>query len=824
MIRFVWFVAFSLLAPFSASSLPAAPPPRQWCDNSAGLPPVSNQEVGGSCYAWAAAYYHLTYVQGQEFGWDLTDPAHQCSPAFVYNLTNGGVDNGASEGTNARADAFHVFESMGCATMADMPYSPTGYLDFPTEAAFRSGMRFRSLGTATISTRTVEGVQELKEHLLAGNTAVLGILCFANFPNIIAYDTTYCVAEALGSRLYWHDVCVVGFDDARVTADGIGAFRIVNSFGPQWGDSGFFWMSYEAVMSSRTSYGYVLYAQDRIGYEPALAARIGISHGDRYAMRFDVGLGAPEDPLLLRRFFDFNPMSESGHVYYPPDAAVLLDITDALAFIDPAAPNAFFIRAWDTDPGDGRAGALNVVWIEDMSAGIGAMSTDAPCLLPDDADVVVSMSVNWAAPPPSGLTATLDPASGAVDLAWQPPADVSGLLRYRVYMNGAWIDSTETPSSSVPLPSSGLYLIVVSAVHEIGESLQPLIAVCWENAYGIPFTADFEEGLEGWAVQYEGNNAPIIVDAPVHGGSHAVGVRGSNAGITALSREFAPVGGLEFDAWFNLARYPLPGAGMGGAIGIQDTMETLYALFIDGAGHLWYGTISPDASVAPLDTATTYARNVWYRHRLHARGGSLHAMVATDQGDVLYNGILATTTLPFSGVGFGALALNGGWNYFDDVWLAAWDGSGTSVFTSVAETGQPYAIVVAEALVDGEPLSPGDEIGIFDGALCVGAAVVDGTWPLIVDAWGSQDGGPGFIEGHPIIAAIWRAADDSVYAARMRFDVGDGTFGDGIFSRVRLAGGTVDGDEANSGPQEFTLRVGAANPCSHELAFTLGMP
>ena len=63
--------------------------PASW-ENFQGIPPVGNQVVAGSCYAWAAAYYYLTHLQYQEYGWDVTDPAHQCSPAFVYNLTNGG--------------------------------------------------------------------------------------------------------------------------------------------------------------------------------------------------------------------------------------------------------------------------------------------------------------------------------------------------------------------------------------------------------------------------------------------------------------------------------------------------------------------------------------------------------------------------------------------------------------------------------------------------------------------------------------------------------------------------------------------------------------
>lgn len=79
---------------------------RTSCDNSVGLPPVGDQVVAGSCYAWAVAYYHGSYLQGQDYGWDLTDPAHQCSPAFVYNLTNGGRDNANYDGQQPRHDAF----------------------------------------------------------------------------------------------------------------------------------------------------------------------------------------------------------------------------------------------------------------------------------------------------------------------------------------------------------------------------------------------------------------------------------------------------------------------------------------------------------------------------------------------------------------------------------------------------------------------------------------------------------------------------------------------------------------------------------------------
>jgi hypothetical protein len=34
-------------------------------DNSAGLPPVGNQQTQGSCTAWAIGYYHATHIENR---------------------------------------------------------------------------------------------------------------------------------------------------------------------------------------------------------------------------------------------------------------------------------------------------------------------------------------------------------------------------------------------------------------------------------------------------------------------------------------------------------------------------------------------------------------------------------------------------------------------------------------------------------------------------------------------------------------------------------------------------------------------------------------
>ncbi|NIR02473.1 MAG: hypothetical protein GTN78_20115, partial [Gemmatimonadales bacterium] len=62
------------------------------------FPPIGDQETQSSCTAWAACYYYDTYLQAMDGGHDVSggDPEHVCSPAFMYPLVNGGVDEGAN--------------------------------------------------------------------------------------------------------------------------------------------------------------------------------------------------------------------------------------------------------------------------------------------------------------------------------------------------------------------------------------------------------------------------------------------------------------------------------------------------------------------------------------------------------------------------------------------------------------------------------------------------------------------------------------------------------------------------------------------------------
>ena len=55
------------------------------------LPPAGNQGAQASGTAWAIGYFAASYVHSQN---NQNKEEYQCSPAFIYNSLNNGVDRG----------------------------------------------------------------------------------------------------------------------------------------------------------------------------------------------------------------------------------------------------------------------------------------------------------------------------------------------------------------------------------------------------------------------------------------------------------------------------------------------------------------------------------------------------------------------------------------------------------------------------------------------------------------------------------------------------------------------------------------------------------
>ncbi|MBZ0264497.1 S8 family peptidase, partial [bacterium] len=113
-------------------------------------------------------------------------------------------------------------------------------------------------------------------------------------------------------------------------------------------------------------------------------------------------------------------------------------------------------------------------------------------------------------------------------------------------------------------------------------------------------------------------------------------------------------------------------------------------------------------------------------------------------------------------------------------------------FDPVPDTGRPYAIIVEDAVVEEEAIAVGDEIGIFDGELCVGARAFNGEYPFPMTAWQADDaqGLPGYTAQNRIRYEIWLADENITVPAEAAYinNMGNGRFGFGPYSDIILDG------------------------------------
>lgn len=110
-------------------------------------------------------------------------------------------------------------------------------------------------------------------------------------------------------------------------------------------------------------------------------------------------------------------------------------------------------------------------------------------------------------------------------------------------------------------------------------------------------------------------------------------------------------------------------------------------------------------------------------------------------------------------------------------------------FQPVPPNEQPYTIRIQSASLNGQTMQQGDEIGIFDGPLCVGAVSISGEWPLNLISWQANpdEGEQGFIVGHNMEFILWVADLDREFNPDVTYIAGNGRFGFGSFTEVILS-------------------------------------
>jgi C1A family cysteine protease len=203
--------------------------------NMAGMmPAIRDQGNLGSCTGFAARNV-IGYTQRRQHRKALFDP----SPLFIYfeeRRLEGTVDSDA--GATIRS-AIKVANASGAAPEEVWPYRVERFQDRPPQevydaAAVHQALRYERVG---------RNLGQLKAVLARRVPIILGIGVYDSFFSPSVEKTGVVPMPRPGEALLGgHAVVVQGYDDPRRR------FYMRNSWGPDWGAAGSFWLPYDYLL------------------------------------------------------------------------------------------------------------------------------------------------------------------------------------------------------------------------------------------------------------------------------------------------------------------------------------------------------------------------------------------------------------------------------------------------------------------------------------------------------------------------------------------------------------------------------------------------
>jgi C1A family cysteine protease len=181
----------------------------------------------GSCVAWATGYTGIGLLMNEQ---GITgDPM---APMFIYAQ----IAKGNDQGTWASV-ALPMERDQGIDTKADYWQGDFDYTTQP-DAAERTNAAHYKISGYTDLTNSADRVTAIKNAIASGLPVPIGFHVKSSFYNLTATNDIYVPK---GQYVGGHEVTIVGYDANYVT--------IENSWGKNWGNQGFFRMSWSTITS-----------------------------------------------------------------------------------------------------------------------------------------------------------------------------------------------------------------------------------------------------------------------------------------------------------------------------------------------------------------------------------------------------------------------------------------------------------------------------------------------------------------------------------------------------------------------------------------------
>ena len=225
-----------LLTRGSYDTLPARVSLERYC------PTPGDQGRYGTCAAWAIGYHMRTVLYGLEH--DITDRAKldaiAFSPAFLYQMVKAPEDIDCQAGSNPVL-GFDTLKAMGIPRSVTMPYACN---QPPSAAALLEAVDYRIEDYAVLYFLEEQDpkvrVDTTRKALAEGFPVMLAFIVPESFYKPGKVWRELPTDNGPSGQHGRHAMLVVGYDD---TFEG-GAFRVLNSWGPNWADGGYVWIPY----------------------------------------------------------------------------------------------------------------------------------------------------------------------------------------------------------------------------------------------------------------------------------------------------------------------------------------------------------------------------------------------------------------------------------------------------------------------------------------------------------------------------------------------------------------------------------------------------
>jgi C1A family cysteine protease len=215
--------------------------------------PVFDQGPLGSCTA-NALVGACEYLENKYKDFEVGDQFANLSRLFVYWNERKLENCIASDGGAQISDGIKVLSSVGVCIEDDFPYDIDTFSNRPTETAFKDA----EIRKISAYARVPQDLVVIKQTLSSGYPIVFGFIVYPQFESQEMANTGFLRMPRPGERNKGgHAVLAIGYDDQMPCLDWegkqvcSGCVKVRNSWGPDWGIKGNFWMPYSYFLNNR---------------------------------------------------------------------------------------------------------------------------------------------------------------------------------------------------------------------------------------------------------------------------------------------------------------------------------------------------------------------------------------------------------------------------------------------------------------------------------------------------------------------------------------------------------------------------------------------